>query len=44
MALDQELRPGQNPADEQSLAHILLIELLAFVQHLREPSCSHDAD
>lgn len=31
MALNKSLESGRSPEDEQSLAHTLLIELLAYV-------------
>ena len=36
MDMDQSLELGQSPESEQSLAHTLLIELLAYVQDLRK--------
>ena len=36
MDMDKSLESQQNPECEQSLAHSLLIELLAYVQDLRK--------
>ena len=44
MAIDMSLESGQSPEDEQSLAHSLLIELLAYVQDLRKWTTSNDTD
>lgn len=44
MAIDKSLESEQNPENEQSLAHSLLIELLAYVQDLRKWTTSNDTD
>lgn len=44
MAIDTGLRGGQSPEGEQGLAHLLLIELLAYVQDLEVRTTRNDTD
>lgn len=44
MAIDRGIESGQSPEDEQTLAHTLLIELLAYVQGLGKWTTSEDTD
>ena len=44
MDMDKSLEFGQNPECEQSLAHSLLIELLAYVQDLGKLTTRNDTD